>query len=356
MLAIGQLFVFGFLGTTLPPKAESLLTQLDASGVILFKRNIVDEDQVLQLNQHIMNLNLRHAPIIAVDQEGGRVARLKDICTFTPSARELGRLAQQDPQVVYRVAAMMGRELLALGFNFDFAPVADVDSNPNNPIIGDRSFSSDPKVCAELNAAFIKGLQDAGVAGSAKHFPGHGDTQADSHLELPIVDRSLEALLETELVPFEAAIHAKVASIMTAHILLPQIDPDYPATLSHKILTGILREKMGYQGLIVSDDLEMKGIADHYSLKEAIKLGLLAGVDLFLICHHPEKAQQAIEIVNSLIEANEVPRSRVEEAIARVSAFKAQFLGTPAAPSVAYANQIVGCEPHRELARLWKAQ
>jgi beta-N-acetylhexosaminidase len=342
---LGQLFLIGFDGKSVPQSARELLVKEGAGGVILFKRNIESLEQVVALNTEIFALGT--GAVVSVDQEGGRVARLRGICTDVPPMRVIG---SQDDDVAYKVGAMMGRELVALGFHWNFAPVVDVDTNPNNPVIGERSFSRDAAAVARIGARFIAGLQGAGVAGSAKHFPGHGDTDTDSHFALPRLPHSLERLEKVELVPFEAAAQAGVASVMTAHVMFPALDPDEPATLSEKILHGLLRKRIGYDGVVVSDDLEMAAVADRYGIEELVRRGLLAGVDAFLVCHDPDKQARAIAAAHQLVESGRVPKARVEQALARVAALKAKYVGAPAAPTLDEARAVVRCAPHLELA------
>ena len=350
-LPLGQLFVVGFPGTSLPAASRSMFTDLQVAGAILFKRNIESLEQVVALNAEVFELTRATAPaIVAVDQEGGRVARLRGICTDVPAMRVVGRAAQADPDLPYRVGAMMARELSALGFHWDFAPVVDVDTNPANPVIGERSFGRDAAAVATLAARFVQGMQGAGVAGSAKHFPGHGDTDTDSHHDLPRLAHDLARLRAVELPPFRAAIEAGVASVMTAHVMFPALDADRPATLSPAILDGLLRKELGYDGVVVSDDLEMAAVADRWSIDELVRLGLLAGVDLFLICHDQAKVEAAVAAAHRHVESGAVPRARVEQALARVAALKRRYVGAPAAPSLDEAKRIVRAGPHVELA------
>lgn len=347
---VGQLFLLGFAGHSVPDVTRSLLQEERAGGVILFSRNVHDLEQVVALNSELCALGSDDQPtLISVDQEGGRVARLRGICTEVPAMRALGALSEEEPDLPYRVAAMMARELSVLGFHLDFAPVMDVDTNPDNPVIGERSFGSHAQQVAQAGAQFIRGLQQAGVAASAKHFPGHGDTEEDSHRTLPSVSHPADRLARVELPPFQAAIDVGVATIMTAHVRVPALDPDLPATLSPALLTGVLRGRLGFEGVVVSDDLEMAAVAAHWSIEELVRLGLLAGVDLFLICHDPEKQAKAIDAVRRLVASGEVPRARVEDALSRVRALKARFVGAPAPPSLQEARAVVGCHPHRAL-------
>jgi len=348
MVDVGQLFVIGFDGLTLPKVAHDLLSRQGASGAILFKRNIESLEQVVELNAQIVNAFTGEPGFISVDQEGGRVARLRDICTPVPTMRELANMAKSSPDLIFKTAAMMGRELASLGFHLNFAPVADVDSNKDNPIIGDRAFSSDPHMTGTMCAEFIKGLQASGIAACAKHFPGHGDTHKDSHLELPVLPHKLDRLKALELIPFQHAVKAQVASIMTAHVLLPEID-DVPATLSQPLLTGVLRNELHFDGLIISDDLEMRGIADHYALKETLVKGINAGVDLFLICKDTDKANEAISLTRTLVESGEVSKARVLESIARIKRFKQKYVGAVALPNLEYARNMIRSAPHMQL-------
>lgn len=360
-LPLGQLFVIGFPGTHVPDATRRLLAGPDparcAGGVILFKRNIDSLEQVIALNTELFEIGQRGPSplVVSVDQEGGRVARLRGIMTDVPSMRSVGAAATSDPELPYRLGAMMARELVALGFHWNFAPVVDVDTNPANPVIGERSFSRDPHAVARVAARFIAGMQGAGVAGSAKHFPGHGDTDVDSHHALPRLPHGLDRLRSVELVPFQASIEAGVASIMTAHVMFPALDPHEPATLSPAILGGLLRGPrdtggLAYDGVVVSDDLEMAAVADRYGVEELVRRGLLAGVDLFLVCHDAHKQAAAIDAAHRLVDTGEVPRARVEDALRRVAAMKARYVGAPAAPSLGDARAVLRSAPHVDLA------
>ena len=356
-LPLGELFVVGFGGYTVPESTQTLIADHGVGGVILFSRNIDDTEQVVGLNTSLYELaKARGAPlIVSVDQEGGRVARLRGLCSDVPSMRIVGKAAETDPEVPYRLGAMMARELLTLGFHWDFAPVADVDTNPDNPVIGERSFSRDPAVVGRLVARFIQGMQGAGVAACAKHFPGHGDTDTDSHLALPRLPHSLERLNAIELAPFVAAKDAGVASVMTAHVMFPALDDNEPATLSPVILKRLLRDQLGYDGVCVSDDLEMAAVAERYDVEVLVEKGLNAGCDLFLICHDNDKAARAIEAAHRLVDTGAVPRERAEEALRRVQAMKSRYVGAPAPPSMAEVKEIVRSAPHLALSDSLKA-
>jgi beta-N-acetylhexosaminidase len=350
-LDVGQLFMMGIPGAALDDRSRAMLTRERLAGVILFKRNIDSLEQVVALNHDIVSAGPSDAPfLLSVDQEGGRVARLRGIATDLPSMRTLGKLARDDEDLPYRVGAMMARELVSLGFHLDFAPVLDVDTNPANPVIGERALSHDAHEVALFGARMIQGLQQSGVAACGKHFPGHGDTDTDSHLALPRVPHSMQRLNDVELVPFRAAVDAGVASIMTAHVAFPALDAELPATLSPHVLSVLLRDRLGFDGVIISDDLEMKGVADHYSIDEMVRLGLIAGVDLFLICKDADKVEEALAAARRAVVDGTVPRSRIESAIGRVMRLKERFIGAPAPPSLDEARRIVRAAPHLELA------
>lgn len=348
---VGQLFVFGFPGKELCEDATELLATERCSGVILFSRNIESMEQVVALNRSVLASvpDDAPAPLISVDQEGGRVARLRGICTDVPAMGAVGRQSVDDEDLPYRVAAMMARELSALGFHWDFAPVVDVDTNPDNPVIGERAFSRDSNTVCHLSGAFIRGMQQAGIAACAKHFPGHGDTDVDSHLALPRLPHDLERLQAVELPPFAAAVAAGVSSIMTAHVVFAALDDERPATLSKPALS-ILREQLGFDGVIVSDDLEMSAVADKWPVEQLVLEGLHAGVDLFLICHTFALVRRALVAVRGGLKDGTLDPEIVRNALRRVATLKERFIGAPAPADLEEAKKIVRCAPHLELA------
>jgi beta-N-acetylhexosaminidase len=247
--------------------------------------------------------------------------------------------ATDDPQLAYRCGALLGRELATLGFSINFAPVLDIATNPDNPVIGDRAFGSDAAAVITMALPFAKGLQDMGVAACGKHFPGHGDTDVDSHLELPLVSADEHRLASVELAPFRAAAETQMAAMMTAHLLVPVYNKKHPSTLDARALS-ILRRQYGFGGVIISDDLEMAAIADRYSISEAIERGVEAGVDLFLICRRRDRVEEAIETVCRLAEAPKTA-AKVGAAAARVEALIKRFVGRPAAPNLADALAVL---------------
>jgi beta-N-acetylhexosaminidase len=260
----------------LSPEIRAHLERYRPGGIILFKKNIVSLEQTCQLVLELKAL-LGEDLLLAIDMEGGGVWRT-GFLPFAPSAMSLG--AANDLSLAKQVGALVGRGMRALGANWNFAPVLDVNNNPANPVISDRSFGQDPKRVAALGMAWAQGLMEAGVAACGKHFPGHGDTHLDSHLALPTVNRNLEGLEEYELLPFRVAAAQHLPSIMTAHIVYPAIDPEYPATLSKKILTDLLRTRGGYEGVIVTDSMGMDAIDKNYGRGQAAILSLQAGADM----------------------------------------------------------------------------
>ncbi|MGE0790329.1 MAG: beta-N-acetylhexosaminidase [Sandaracinaceae bacterium] len=277
----GQVIIAGYAAGPVDPAILDALRRDALGGVILFARNLGPPAEVAAQIATIAEACPGAAPFVAVDQEGGRVQRLRAPVLELPPMRALG--LRDDPELTRRAARELGGQLAALGFNVDFAPVLDVDTNPDNPVIGDRSFGADPELVARQGLAFAAGLADAGLLGCAKHFPGHGDTHLDSHLALPTLPHPMERLERVELVPFRHA-RGAIGSIMTAHIVFSALDPERPATLSPIVIQGLLRETLGYDGLIVSDDLEMKAVADHHSVPTAAVLAIRAGCDAVLVC------------------------------------------------------------------------
>ena len=330
---VAGLLCVGFHGLT--PSAEVLeLIRRGVGGVILFSRNLAGAEQVAELTGALKRAAGRPL-LISIDQEGGRVARLRAPHGFTelPPMRRLGEA--DDEPLAFEAGALVGRELRAVGVDQDYAPVVDVDTNPRNPVIGDRSLSSQPERVGRLGAALARGLQSAGVAACAKHFPGHGDTSQDSHHELPRLPHSLARLQAVELPPFTALARAGVAAVMTAHVVFEPLDPVRPATLSPAVLR-LLRQTCGFEGVCVSDDLEMKGISAHVPLEEAAPGAVVAGVDQLLVCHTAALQHRAIDLVREAVEAGRLPPARVAEAAARVARLL-RWAGPPADPRTARA-------------------
>ncbi len=349
--SVGRLAIVGFAGQTVPVELREIAREFDLGGVIYFARNFAqptEPAQVKDLSRECSALTQAWPLWISVDQEGGRVARLKRPFTEWPPMITLGRSG--DDQLTVRFARAMADELRAVGVNLDYTPVLDVHTNPKNPVIGDRALSEKADVAARLGALMITTLQGGGVAACGKHFPGHGDTSTDSHFELPLVEQSPERLQEVELVPFRAAVAADVACIMTAHVLVPALDEARPATLSPVIVDGLLKKTLGYRGVVISDDLGMKAISDSTGLGEAMVLSLLAGCDAVLLCNQtPDEQVGALEAVVKAIETGRVPMARLEDALARQERVKHQFLGGGRQSQIPSMSRI-GCEEHQTLA------
>lgn len=315
----GQLLFAGFQGTEVPEDLAALLRQGRVGGVVLFARNLRDPEQVHRLVAELHALAPATAPLcVAIDQEGGRVQRLRAPWTEWPPMRRLGE--RDDLEETARVARALARELADLGIDLDFAPVVDVDTNPANPVIGDRSFGREAERVARHASAFVRAMQAEGVAACAKHFPGHGDTQEDSHVALPRVDHPLARLREIELVPFRAAALAGVASMMTAHVLLSCFDDRLPATLCAPVLE-LLRSELGYDGLVFGDDFEMAAVAAQFPPREATRRALEAGVDALLVCSRADMRDEV------LAELEAQPEARLAVPLRRLAALKARFAG-----------------------------
>jgi beta-N-acetylhexosaminidase len=348
----GQLLIAGFDGHQIPVELRSLAREFGLGGVILFARNIADPEQVAELSREASGLSADAPAWVSVDQEGGRVARFKSPFTVWPPIATLGRSG--DEKLAERFARALARELRTVGVTLDYAPVLDVHTNPKNPIIGDRAISDRAEEVARLGAVVIRALQKEGVAACGKHFPGHGDTSTDSHLELPLVEHPVERMRELEFVPFKAAIEADVAAIMTAHVLTPAIDEKRPATLSKRVVTGLLREELHYDGVILSDDLEMKAIARDYRVPDAAVFALEAGCDGVLICsgdHHMHAA--ALEEIVHAIEDGRLSLNAVEDSLKRHRRAKERFLGNggPARPPAAkFIRHAIGTDEHQAIA------
>ena len=346
---VGQLAIVGFGGHTLPEETRALAREFDLGGVIYFARNVDSPEQVEELSRQSHAL-ARETPLwISVDQEGGRVARLKRPFTEWPPMNTLGRSGSGE--LAARFARALARELRAVGINLDYAPVLDVHTNAANPVIGDRAFAETAEEVARISRTIIRALQDEGVAACGKHFPGHGDTSTDSHLELPILEHDRRRFEAVELVPFRAAVEEDVACIMTAHVLVPAYDADRPATLSPRLVDAVLKKQLGYQGIVISDDLAMKAVSATWELGESMVAALAAGCDAVLLCD-PKPGDQALalEAVIHAVEARTLPLSRVEDALARQHRVKARFLDPRAERSTPPFGEVLGCAEHQAIA------
>jgi len=354
---IGQLLWIGFEAETVPSAVRAKLDAGAAGATILFKRNLVIRDELIDLDALVaLNRELhRTAPdgtpaLIAVDQEGGVVQRVRAPATKFPPMRSFDAFAPPDDEALaVQVGRAMGDELRTLGLDIDFAPVLDVHTNPANPIIGDRAFGTDAETAARRALAYARGLHEAGVLSCGKHFPGHGDTATDSHLELPRIDHAWDRLEGVELLPFARAAEAGLPMIMTAHVVFAALDEARPATLSPQVVTGLLRQRLGYRGVIVSDDLDMKAIASHMGADVAAVAAIRAGCDVLLLCRDAAHQDAAEAALTREAERDSEFRARVGEAAARVREMKRAHAENQARRPVP-ARDVVGSAAHKALA------
>jgi beta-N-acetylhexosaminidase len=325
----GQLLVVGFAGPELPKTLATALAASELGGVILFKRNLPSLE-----GSHALLCGVQHAgqdatpPFVGVDEEGGRVRRLPAPFPALPPMRVLGSRA--DPGLCRRAGAALGQALRAVGFNLDFSPVLDVDTNPQNPVIGDRAFASTPGDVARLALAFGDGLGAAGVIACGKHFPGHGDTESDSHFTLPRVRHDRPRLDAIELAPFRAACAHGLPAIMSAHVVFDALEREGPATLSLAIATDLLRGELGFSGVLFSDDLEMRALSGRMSIEESAVGAVAAGCDVLLICEHQDLAERAHAALLRECETSPAFAGRVRQAVARSLALRRQHPPSPA--------------------------
>jgi beta-N-acetylhexosaminidase len=345
--------MIGISGPVLTSAEKDFITRNDIGGVTLFGRNVQSPEQVYRLCSEIQDLAKKQASglplFIAIDQEGGRVARLKSPFTVWPPVANLGR--KNSTAFSENFAFAMGTELRAVGVNVDWAPCADVLTNPKNAVIGDRAVSTSAEVCAEHVAAMIQGYSRSHLISCAKHFPGHGNTLLDSHEHLPIEELTLERLRQSELLPFRSAVRADVPMIMTSHILYKTLDPQWPVTLSEAVLQNILRKELGFSGLIVSDDLGMKAMANHYSAQEIPVRAIQAGVDILLYCNEPDVPPVALASLQAALDRGEISEARLQESLDRVTVTKNKFLRQKAEVSFSEARMVIGHASNMKLAQ-----
>jgi beta-N-acetylhexosaminidase len=321
---VGSLFHVGIPAPQLDAATRQTLVDLQVGGVILFRRNAGTPEQMTALASALHALPSR--PLLSIDHEGGRVMRLGEPFTHFPPAAAIGR--RGDTRIAEQVGRAMAAELTSIGIDLSFAPVLDVHSNPANPVIGDRAFSADPHLVAELGVAMMRGLHAGGMISCGKHFPGHGDTAVDSHHELPVVNKIRADLERTELVPFRAAIGAGVPMLMTAHVVYTGLDAVRPATMSPIILGDLLRGELGFDGVVVSDDLDMRAITDHQSAGAAAVATLNAGADLLLVCQDLAHAVAAVAAIEAGLESGAVSEERLQQASQRIEQLRRRLRPT----------------------------
>lgn len=311
----GRFFLFGFAGTKVDETIKQFISADKISGVILFKRNIESLEQVTDLNKQLQNLSSGKL-LIAVDEEGGRVSRLPLPFQKLPSMRDIAlNLTEEE---AYNQAKNLAITLKSFGFNINFAPVLDIDTNPNNPVIANRSFGNNVEIVNKYSSQFIKGFKDGGILSCGKHFPGHGDTLVDSHKDLPVNNDTIESLKERELLTFKHAIECGIDSIMSAHILFKNID-EYPATLSKTFLTNTLKDYLNFKGVLFSDDMDMNAMKDKYSIQDMVYKGIESGIDIFIVSKNDYDMQTAmIAYTKELIAKGEISIERLLESSKKI--------------------------------------
>ena len=352
---IGQFLIGSIPDRSLPVEIRSLAREFDLGGVILFSRNIEAPEQVAELAAESEALGRTTPAWVSVDQEGGRVARLTEPFTKWPPMATLGRAGREEGEALAeRFATALAGELRAVGITLDYAPVLDIHTNPKNPVIGDRALSERVEDVARLGRVIIKTLQASGVAACGKHFPGHGDTSTDSHFALPLVEHPPDRLRAIEFEPFRAAIAEQVAFIMTAHVLVPALDEERPSTLSPKVVQALLRDELGFQGVILSDDLEMKAVSARYPVPESAVEAIRAGCDGILICSGDLDLQaRTLEALVRAVESGTISAARCDDAFMRLRRAKERFLmgDRPAAGQrIRNLRQVLGRAEHQQVA------
>ena len=333
---VSQLLVAGIEGTQLGQDAVQAVQDYQVGGVILFGRNVESAGQLAELTNGLKDLNGDYTPLfLCVDQEGGRVDRMPPEVERTPSAWSVGQTLDTEG-VGAAYGALLAEECAAFGFNMDFAPSLDIWSNPDNTVIGDRAFGNDWEWTAFFGMSAVESMEEqGGVIPVVKHFPGHGDTSVDSHVALPVVDKSLEELWQSELVPFNMVLNQEdyfgaqagpsAPAVMVAHILLSQVDPDYPASLSHRVVTGLLREEMGFDGVVCTDDLTMGAVSNTYGMGEAAVLAVEAGCDLLLVCHGADNLTAARDALLEAADSGRISPERLDESVKRILSLKGEY-------------------------------
>lgn len=349
---IGQTFIIGFSGHEPSAEVNKFISDNCIGGVILFTRNVADPIQLAEMNNSLQSLIIKSAPpmFISIDMEGGRVARLKAPFTVWPPMKILGEI--DSASLGFKFAETMGKELLSVGINMNFSPCVDIFTNPQNTVIGDRAFGTDAETVSKMSSSVVRGFVKAGIIPCIKHFPGHGDTLLDSHEDLPVVDHDLTRLEEVEFVPFKKAFRARAEFCMTAHIKLPKIDPEWPATMSHKVLQDVMRGRLGYRHLIITDDMEMKAITKNYSTQLAATQAVKAGCNVLLYCHSLQVQEEALEAIVKAVMDGEIPESVIEENYNMVLKIKKNNFADPyTMVDVTQVSKIVGHPDHLTLAK-----
>lgn len=350
---IGQMFVTGFATKELSADMKEVIEQYKVGNMILFSHNIENKHQLGALVTELQHWFTTHTGIpgfITIDQEGGRVTRMPKDATNVAGAMAIASSGR--PENAYTAGRMTARELKALGINFNLAPVMDVNNNALNPVINVRSYGDTAQKVIEYGIPMMKGLLDGGVLSTLKHFPGHGDTNTDSHIGLPVIEKTLEELEELELLPFKAAIERGAHAIMSAHILFPHIEKSgVPGTMSYTIITELLKKKLGYKGLVVSDCMEMAAIKQYYGTAKGALAAVKAGVDLVFISHTPSVVKEAIHLIEEAVAVGDLDVAVIDAAVTKILAYKAEY-----AMIEELDYDIVGCDVHRRANELMRTE
>ncbi len=322
---VGQMILAGIDGTKIDSSMKAMIADQHVGGIILYKNNFSDLAGSVRLVNELKKANKDNpAPLfISVDQEGGKVSRLPKDFLAIPTAEKVGRTGK--PELAQEMGAILSNELSLMGFNVDFAPVLDINSNPKNPVIGSRSFGNDAELVTKMGISLMKGLQEGGTIPVVKHFPGHGDTSVDSHLDLPIVQKTAKQLEALEWIPFQAAIENGTDAVMVAHILFPLIDPDAPASFSKVIIGEQLRGTLGFDGVVITDDMTMGAIADHYGIEDAALKSVQAGSDILLIAHGYNTEKKVYDKLIESVQNGQLEQSRIDESVRRILTLKHKY-------------------------------
>lgn len=349
---IGQHMIIGLAGQSLTSDEKKFIVENNIGGIVLMGRNCVEPKQIRDLCAEVQSLRHKmadRAPLfIGIDMEGGRVHRLKPPFTQWPPLKKIGDL--DAPTAAFHFTQKLGAELMAIGINLDFAPCIDVYTNPKNTVIGDRAISTDPYQVEKMSSALVRGFIKAGVISCVKHFPGHGNTIVDSHEELPVEESDLKRLHEVELVPFKKALRSRTEMVMTSHILFKNIDPKWPVTFSELFLKKMIREEFKYRGLIITDDLDMKAMLNHYTREQIPVNAFKAGADMLLYCNDPTSPVIAIEAVTTAIAQGQLNKADLESSKSRILDLKKIKLLQPDPRPIDEAMMVIGCEEHLTLA------
>lgn len=321
---IGQMIFSSISGTELGAEEEKLIHQYKVGGIIVNKKNITSPSQMVAYMNSLKEENKNNVPLFfGIDQEGGRIAKLPGDLRAIPSHFEIGK--QNDPSFAFEIGTVLGKLVSSFGFNVNFAPVLDINSNPENPVIGDRSFGINPDVVSKLGIQMMKGIQGENIIPAIKHFPGHGDTSVDSHDELPVVQKTMPELEQMELIPFKQAIAEGADMVMIAHILLPSIDLEFPSSMSEAIITDLLREKIGFDGVVITDDMTMEAITNSFDIGKASVMSVKAGADIVMVAHEFENVVKAITALTTAVENGEITEERIDQSVERILKLKNKY-------------------------------